>query len=359
VRLVITTTLVMLLLATPATAADRYVSTTGSDWNACTSAAPCRTIPRGVAAAAPGDRVLVAAGTYGAIGQTTRVARSSGGTSSAPKTVMPAVGAAVTQRGHFDIDASYVRFTRLTFLGPTGNLGGNGINGEQVLVAVNGTGVEIDHSTIRGGRGHAGIYGSGASYARLHHNWVVDNGNRADANRDHGIYWSSGTGARIENNLIEANVARGVQLYPSATATVVNGNTIVNNGGSGVQFGESATGNLIANNVIAGNGHTRNQPGVYNYDSSGTNAVRNNVVYGNRGGSIVGARLTSTGNVFANPLFESAVLGSFSTGNDFHIESTSPARGLADTGAPVTDFEDQTRDGDPDAGYDEHNLSGL
>lgn len=352
-RLVTSTSLVTLLLATPATAADRYVSTTGSDSNPCTSTAPCRTIPRGVAVAAAGDRVLVGTGSYGAVGQITRIAGSSSGTSSAPKTVMPMAGAAVTQQGHFDIDASYVRFTRLTFLGPTGNLGGNGINGEQVLVAVNGTGVEIDHSTVRGGRGHAGIYGSGASNARIHHDWIVDNGNRADANRDHGIYWSSGTGARIENNLIEANVARGVQLYPSATSTVVNGNTIVNNGGSGVQFGGTATGNLIANNVIAGNGHTRNQPGVYNYDSSGSNTVRYNVIYGNRGGSVVGARLTSTGNIFANPLFKSALLGSFSTGNDFHIESTSPARGLADAGAPVTDFDDQARDGDPDSGYDE------
>jgi hypothetical protein len=82
-------------------------------------------------------------------------------------------------------------------------------------------------------------------------------------------------------------------------------------------------------------------------------SMASNVIYGNRGGSVVGARLTSTGNIFANPLFKAALLGSFSTGNDFHIQSSSPARGLADAGAPVTDFDDQARDGDPDSGYDE------
>jgi parallel beta-helix repeat protein len=54
-----------MLLATGASAATRYVTTTGTDTGDCTNAAaPCRTITYGVAQATAGDTVSVAAGTY-------------------------------------------------------------------------------------------------------------------------------------------------------------------------------------------------------------------------------------------------------------------------------------------------------
>src|SRR4051812_22367419 len=51
-----------------ASAADRYVSTTGSDSGSCTAAAPCKSLGRAYVVASPGQVVEVAAGTYG--GQT-------------------------------------------------------------------------------------------------------------------------------------------------------------------------------------------------------------------------------------------------------------------------------------------------
>ena len=48
-----------------ASAATLYVSTSGSDSAACTSAAPCKSFDRAYRQAAPGDVVQVAAGTYG------------------------------------------------------------------------------------------------------------------------------------------------------------------------------------------------------------------------------------------------------------------------------------------------------
>src|SRR5215210_2853501 len=48
-----------------AEAADRYIATTGSDANACTATAPCRSFDRAYRSAAPGQVVEVAAGAYG------------------------------------------------------------------------------------------------------------------------------------------------------------------------------------------------------------------------------------------------------------------------------------------------------
>src|SRR5215510_15440092 len=43
---------------------DIYVSPSGNDANACTAAAPCRTIQKGVNVVQPGGTVYVLAGTY-------------------------------------------------------------------------------------------------------------------------------------------------------------------------------------------------------------------------------------------------------------------------------------------------------
>jgi len=52
------------LVATPASAATRYVATNGSDAAACSAQEPCKSLQRGYAVAATGDTVEVAAGTY-------------------------------------------------------------------------------------------------------------------------------------------------------------------------------------------------------------------------------------------------------------------------------------------------------
>jgi hypothetical protein len=52
------------VFATPAQAATRYVSTTGSDTTTCTQTAPCKSLARAYTVSAAGDTVEVAAGSY-------------------------------------------------------------------------------------------------------------------------------------------------------------------------------------------------------------------------------------------------------------------------------------------------------
>jgi hypothetical protein len=81
------TLLAALFAATPALAATRYVSPSGSDGSACTASSPCRSLNRGYQVARPGDVVQVAGGSYG--GQ--RIVHSSKG---GPRvTIQPAPGA--------------------------------------------------------------------------------------------------------------------------------------------------------------------------------------------------------------------------------------------------------------------------
>jgi parallel beta-helix repeat protein len=86
-------------------------------------------------------------------------------------------------------------------------------------------------------------------------NWIHDNGTHPEF--DHGIYYGHGSGGLIANNLIEHNLAYGIQLYPGCRNALVTENTVVGNGRSGVIVGgndeETATGNTIVNNVFADN----------------------------------------------------------------------------------------------------------
>ena len=89
--------LVLTALAAPAgaAAADRYVSTSGSDSNACTAGAPCRSFDRANRSASPGMTVEVAAGSYG--GQS--IGNDTSKTSTNDVVFQPASGANVTLSG--------------------------------------------------------------------------------------------------------------------------------------------------------------------------------------------------------------------------------------------------------------------
>ncbi|MCW3015830.1 MAG: hypothetical protein JWO02_2922, partial [Solirubrobacterales bacterium] len=97
-----------------------YMSTTGSDANACTQAAPCKTLTRAYRVAAPGQTVEVAAGTYADTSLPVDAAK----TSTADVVFAPAAGAAVTFSGALHIAAKHLelkgmRFTAKLFVDAT------------------------------------------------------------------------------------------------------------------------------------------------------------------------------------------------------------------------------------------------
>jgi parallel beta-helix repeat protein len=238
----------------------KFLSPTGSNANPGTEAAPWRTIPKAVSAAQPGMTIVLEPGTYGARGTTILV--DSSGTRSAPITFMGYPGKDMpTILGFFKITGHDLRFDHLLFNGPTGRIKPitqDNPKGEQVQVTIRNDRVWITRSEIRNNDWHAGIYLHAAHDVRILRNYIHHNGDDGPCcyqyqwNTSHGIYFSSGSGV-IANNLIQRNLARGVQLYPNAHGVVVEENTIVGNRQTGVQVSKYSADNTIANNIVANN----------------------------------------------------------------------------------------------------------
>jgi hypothetical protein len=275
--------------------AARYVAPFGLDSNPGTEGQPWRTLAHAESEARPGDTVVIRSGTYGARGTVTALDRD--GTAAAPISFVAQPGEpAPTILGQLRVEGDHRRLCGLLFQGPTGPVA-NGTasseGGEDVQVWIMGDGVELARSEVRGNRWHAGVYLYEAKHARVVGNYVHDNGqfgNPAMANLDHGIYFESGSGL-VADNLIEHNVAHGVQLYPEPANVTVRNNTITGHGRAAIIFGEQASANDIVGNVITGN-----HEGVRAWELTGAgNVVRDNRLWGNPNGNFVGAAPLSRG----------------------------------------------------------------
>ncbi len=154
-----------------------------------------------------------------------------------------------------------------------------------------------------------------ATNVRIVGNYIHDNGDRSDssqANLDHGVYWSSGSGV-VANNVIENNFAYGVHLYPNASGVLVEQNTIVGNDKGGVIIAEAAANNRVINNVVANNALS----GIKGYAlTGGGNVAQRNVVWAN-GRNFEGTGIALSSNIEADPQFVGA--------GDYRLRSTSPA----------------------------------
>ncbi|HSS42858.1 MAG TPA: right-handed parallel beta-helix repeat-containing protein [Solirubrobacterales bacterium] len=92
-------------------AAALYLSPSGSDSNACTSAKPCKTLNRAYRLAAPGQTVELAAGTYA----DTSLPVDSSKTSAADVLFRPAAGATVTFSQQLHVSAQHLELRGMRF----------------------------------------------------------------------------------------------------------------------------------------------------------------------------------------------------------------------------------------------------
>ncbi len=236
----------------------------------------------------PGDTVVFEPGTYGGYGRRTEWPAS--GRSRAPIIFIGQSGQArPVILGYNKVSGAHLRLRNLVFKGPTGAVHPTSSQyptGEEVLIWIAGADDVLSGSEVADGRWHAGIYVDGPGNDRLIGNYIHDNGDfsqAAQANIDHGIYWGSGRGGLIANNLIIHNLAHGIQLYPSGSQVTVEQNTIVDNGKSGVMIAGSANHDTIIDNIVAGNGDNS----IRSFEPQGAhNLVENNLVWGNGSGNI-------------------------------------------------------------------------
>jgi len=303
----------------PSTGRTLFVSPSGSDAAPGTAARPWRTLQHAFDRVAAGQTVLLRGGVYPDWAEL-----SHSGRPRAAITIRSAPGERATLTGRLKLTGSYLAVSHLRFVG------GTPANDRDVLVYVAGAShVEISHDELSRGAMSAvyvGDPGDPSSDVQILANRIHDNGSHW--NLDHGIYFGTGTGGLIANNVITGNEADGIQLYPQANGVIVTSNTIADNGRSGIILGgEDTTSNhdVVANNILAFNA----EYGIRTYwggPVGSGNLAEHNLSYGNAAGNppaslTAGIRIAAT--IARNPLFDAA------RRLDFHLRPRSPAIGRA------------------------------
>lgn len=278
-----------------------YVTPGGSDGGNGSRRRPFRTIQRALDELRPGDRVVVASGTYA---DDLTLARS--GTRTSPVTLTSAAGDRPVVTGRLKVTASNVVVSGLVFRGRTA------ANPTDVAVYVSGgRSVALDGNEVRDAAQSGIFVGERAAGVRITRNWIHDNGKTV---LDHGIYFENGSGGVIGSNVIERSFGYGIQLYPNADDVLVTQNTIVRNGRSGIIVGgeqQTADRNRIVNNIVALN----REQGIRTFWGGpvGTgNVAERNLLWGNgEDGADEEAGLALLATIEADPLFVDPAAGNY------------------------------------------------
>jgi hypothetical protein len=259
-----------LLIGSVALANTLHVSVDGNDSAAGTATAPWRTIQHAADAVAPGDTVIIHAGSYLGFQVNAR------GTQTAP---IAFVGdGAVTIDGSMTTDRDAVHIENAAWVT---------IDGLQVTGATRAgiSALDCDHITVRGNRvadnGRWGVFSSFCD------DLVVEDNDVSRSGTEHGIYAS---------NSADRPVIRGNRIWSNAMCGIhLNGD--INYGGDGV-----ISGAVIENNVILDNGRLGGS-GI-NGDGIVGAVIRNNVLDGNHASGIslymIDGGAPSTGNKLVN-----------------------------------------------------------
>jgi MYXO-CTERM domain-containing protein len=246
-RQILMTVAAALGFAGAARADSLHVATTGDDAAIGTSAAPWRTLQRAVRAVAPGDTVIVHAGSYAGFTVGVR------GSEAAPIAFVAdgAVvidGAATTDRDAIHVEgASWVRIEGFTVT----HAARAGISA-----------IDCDHVALRGNKldrnGKWGIFSAFCD------DLVVENNEASRSGEQHGIYASNSADRPvIRHNRIWGNAMCGIHMNGDISQggdgvisnAVVENNVIFDNGRAGGSAinGDGVTRAVIRNNVLDGN----------------------------------------------------------------------------------------------------------
>jgi parallel beta-helix repeat protein len=301
-------------------AAQYFVSPTGSDTAAGTSAAPWKTLQHAADVVGPGDRVTARAGNYAGFYLDTS------GTAAAPiefdadaNVLINQPNPIRTQHGINLENASHVIIDGFSVTGmQRAGVRSVGVDGDELASFV----------TIR--NVHSYNNGYWGIFTGFVNDLVIENNTTSGSVNEHGIYVSnSGDRPVIRNNISFDNRANGIHM---------NGD--LSQGGDGIISGALVAGNRIYNNGVGG-GSGINMDGVQN------SRIENNLIYGNHASGIslyqIDGATGSTGNtVINNTVYEASDgrwalnIQSGSTGNTVLnniLISDHPTRGAIDVSA--------------------------
>lgn len=301
-------------------AAQFYVSPTGNDSAAGTSAAPWKTLQHAADVVGPGDRVTARAGNYAGFYLDTS------GTSVAPIEFFAEPGVLVNQPNPVRTDQG-INLENASWITIDG-FEVSGMNRAGVrTVGVDGSGFATN-VTIRNVKSHDnGYWGIFTGFVN---NLLIENNVTYGSVNEHGIYVSnSGDNPTIRNNESYNNRANGIHMNGDAEQ-----------GGDGIITGALVAGNKIYNNGVGG-GSGINMDGVQN------SRIENNLLYNNHSSGISLYRIDggggSSGNVVVNNTVLEASNGrwalniqSGSTGNTVRnniLLNDHPSRGAVDISA--------------------------
>ena len=330
-------------------ATELYVSTTGSDNNAGTKAAPFLTIGRASLAASAGTVVHVAPGVYAggfvtnASGSATARIRYVSDVKWGAKIVPPATSTtamAWDNRGSyvdiegFDVDGSVVRAGTVWTTGIyTGGTFG-GVRSNRVH--------HIGRSACASGGGIGADSYFGGSAHDVRANMVHDIGANGCATM-YGIYVNS-AGTDVKNNLIYGVSNAAVRLWHDAAGVDVANNTIFAShigvvvGSGDYYFAKSAGDNSrVTNNIVYDTAY-----GVVEKGNLGANnTYANNLMFQQTSGAYLMLRGVAVATIAAAPQFVNYVR---TGGGDYHLRATSPAidKALA-ADAPPVDYDGKPR----------------
>jgi parallel beta-helix repeat protein len=380
-----------------------YVSTTGNDSAAGTSAAPFATLQNAVSHLAPGDILNVESGSYAGFivgwdGPGESVYGTIAGTAGKPITIQadPAASpGSVIINSHnrytavgIDLEpgCNYVTLNGLTIQ--------NDGSVTKAGILATGNNDSITNNTVTGVHGF-GIIVDNANNALIQGNTVT--GTLGTNTQGHGIYVSgSSDGVIVRGNVIHDNGYIGIHVNGDlseggiglVTHALIEGNVIYNNGQNGINA-DGLANSVIRNNLIYGyHGYGICLYQIDAASGSSNNVIVNNTIVGTLSGSSAALNIlnASTGNTVLNNILlggdgnayeiaADSISGFVSdynvtsaqwrsstgqdthsvvatpaqlfvnpTGNDYHLSAASPAidAGTA-TDAPATDLDGNLR----------------